>query len=262
MTIQVTGKDGEGNEHTISLEGPPAGTIAESEFEARFNDRFQKRATSLQQSALADALSDDTFKGKALAAWGIDPDAKPGNVEPDAERIAALEAQWADRHIKPLQEQLDTAKQQNQRLLGTRLTAEILAEAERIGVSKQFREKTEGMGQAMIVASTVDLFEYDPETDAFYVKGQKPGEFEYTTRAAVDRNSPYRTIGEHFDLFGENKSNSGFLEDVRQRGPSHKGGDRRSNDVILSREDAKDHQKFVAAEKLAEEQGGKFLIED
>lgn len=260
--IKVTGKDAEGAEHTITLEGPPTGLIAESEFETRFNDRFKTRATSLQKTARTEALADEDFKGTALKAWGIDPDAKLGDGEPTAERIAALETQWTDRHVKPLREQLDVAEGRNKQLLGTRLRAEILAEAERVGVKKQFREKTEGMGQAMIVASTLNLFEYDPDTDDFYVKGQKSGEFEYTTRAAADRKSPYRTIGEHFDLFGENKNNSDFLEDTRQRGPSHKGGDRRSSDVIISRADAKDHQKYVAAEKLAEEQGGQLLIED
>lgn len=261
--LTVTGKNEAGEEVTITLDGPPSGLLLESDFETRFNERFKQRATSLEKTArekaIEAALEDEEFRSSALKKWGID--GKPKNT-PDPERIAALEQDWTKKHVDPLKEQNESLRSRVDRLLGTRLNGEILAHAKKHGIKEEFLETPEGADEPMIVAVTRRRFGHHDESDAFYVRGDQEDEFAFSTKAQQGRKTPYQTVDEFFESFAADKKNAKWVNPQQQRGPKHRGGPGGGPDVYISKADARDHQKYKAAEKQAGEQGGRVIEMD
>ena len=63
----------------VTLKTPPAGYIAESEFETRFQDKLKKRVESITKKQREELAEDDEFVQSILAKRGIDPKATPGD---------------------------------------------------------------------------------------------------------------------------------------------------------------------------------------
>lgn len=267
MKVKVTTADGSTVEGVLASitdpSDPPEGILLEDDFETKFNERFTRRASSLERKALEKAMADPAFKEQALTAWGINLAELAKGGEVNAEKLNKAMEEWRKRELEPVVAERDGLKGRVESFLAKKLDSDILAAAREVGIKKAFLAALTPGATPMIVAALRGQFGYDPEHDEFFEKDPKrQGEFAFSSKPT--EGQPYRTIAERLRLFAEDKANADYLEAPQKaRGPNLQGaGGGRGGDVVLTAEQRGNLAEIQAAEKLAAEQGGKVIYVD
>lgn len=266
MKVKVKSADGstvEGVvESVLDTEDLPEGLFLESEFEPRFNERFARRAKSLEKSALDKALGDEGFRTKALAEWGID--LTKLNDKGDsltAEKITKLREEWHKGTVEPVIAERDGLKTRLDTLLSQQLDQSILNAAREVGIREEFLKPLTPGSTPMIVSALRNQFGYDEEHNEFFEKDAKrAGEFAFASKPNGD--VPYRTVAERLRLFAEDKANAAYLEKQKARGPNlqHPGGSA-GGTIVLTAEQASNHELYSKAQAQAAESGGSVVVQ-
>jgi len=264
MRVKVKGADGavvEGDvAEVLDTTELPEGLLLESDFETRFTGELTRRAASIEKRAAKKLLADEGFKEQALSTWGINLQELAKGGEINAERLDKLREEIRKTELEPVVGERDNLKGTVDRLLARKLDADIVQAAQAVGIRKEFLRPVTDGATPMLVAALRNQFRYDPEHDDFFEVDGK-GEFRYSSKPTDGR--PFRGVNEALRAFAEDKANADFLDRQRSRGPNLAGGgEHRGGDVVISKADSRNHQKYVEAEELAAKQGGRLIVQD
>lgn len=221
FTVEIEGKS-----HTVDIQDAIPASEVQSKYVAKdfMESEVTRRAKSMAQGmvpTLDDLLKDDNHRTKALDILGV----KPGKGDPKDPPVDLSEKfqEWEGKHLNPLKDQNKDLSTRVEALLGKVMERDIIQAAVEAGVRPEFLKPVREGASPLIVKMMSDLFGYDEDSGSFLVRG-KDGSWEYASRPSSDR--PFKTIGEFFQEWSEDKANAGFLQDQRQRGPGHKEGGR------------------------------------
>jgi len=263
----VTLKDGTTQEVEVTL---PDGVMTPEEIAtgykpvANFEAELSRRAESIVNERIEAKLSDEAFKTTALARWNIDPNPKldgggGGGDEDFTERLKTERERWDKEHKVPLVEENKGLKDRVSDLLGRMKGAVIVQAAAEAGVLPGLL-KAGPNGTAPIVNMTGTFFGHDDEHDMFGVlEGDK---FRFAPEVTTER--PHMNASEYFAEWVKDEANKAFVGERRQGGPNVGGvdGDQagEGGTITLTRAQASDNATYMAAQKKADESGGKVVV--
>lgn len=214
VTVQHNGADLE-----IELEGYLPEAEVESAYtpKAKVESLIREEKAKAKRSALAGALADEEFRTKALAQWGIDPNAKPGTGggKLTDEQIAAMQKEIEAKKLNPLMEENATLKQSIASLHTKVLHKSILAAAQAAGVKPEYLTALPGGGAPAIISMAAPAFGYHDEHGEFYQKNRAGDGYEISPSKEAGRM--YATVDDYFGTLAKDKEYARFFEKTTQQ---------------------------------------------
>ena len=209
-------------------------------------------------------LQDDDFRAEALRSWDIDTSIEPGITEQQSKdlvkkRVLEAEERLTNQKVGPLETERDTLQGQVRQLRESDLRSQIVQAFTNKVKSSMLKSEQEGFAPP-IVNFVRQYFEFDEDGSRWAVTegrdDQSRPSFSLSTKNTDGYN--YKLPEEFASDWIENSINKEWLLDQTQKGSGHPSGDVRTPTGVIriSREDAKDHSKYMAAEKRASELGG------
>lgn len=225
-----------------------------------FQEELTRRTSSITSNQAEKLLDDEEFRNKALDKWGVKPEPEEKKTKDLAEHVTRERTTWEQKHLKPLQTQLQERDTELSGLREKMLQSEITAAAAPF-VKKALLKRPTAEVPPPIVSMLQGVFAYDNKTKTFYVKNGDT--FAFTSKPA-EGGSPYKTVAEFIAEWAEDKGNSDWVEDKRQTGPGlgSTGGSRAGAPHAISRADARDPAKYRAAREAAAKVGVTLQIVD
>lgn len=199
-----------------------------------------------------DLLQDEEFFKEAAERHGIelDEDGKP--VASKDVDVESLKARWEKEHLEPLKSEKAELEQTAEQLQGTTKNMAVLQGASAVDVKKKFLgDDTD------FINWHASKFGVDPETGQVALK---EGD-NFALSANPEKGNRYVDPKEYFSRLRKDGSYTEFFDDNRATSTGNPGGGGSGN-IAISEEDARDPQKFRQAEKQAQEQGGKVVIQE
>lgn len=260
MKVTIEGKDVE-----IDV---PAGFMSEADVKQSymptvvFEDELKRRTASIvnkqREEIRQQLLQDDEFKAQASETWGLKQ--KEAELQKTAaETVERQRKEWEKTQLEPLNQKLTKTQGQAERLLRSKLAADILSAASEAGVAKALL-KPVAPGQLPAIVNLVSsAFKYDEQTDSFYVV-KADGEFAWASNPTQDHR--FKDVSEFLKEWATDKGNAMFVEDTRQRGAgiastSQSG---RPGNIVITKAEARDVRKYAAAKDAAAKAGVELEI--
>jgi len=168
---------------------------------------WSRRAQKFADKALEEAVQDDDFKAKALAAWGIKvgEDGTTGTLT--ADQVKALEASWTREHVTPLQTRATAAETEVSTLRTGLLRRDIMSYARTLGFKEEFTKPVRPGQEPLIVNMLEAYFGYDAEGGAGWLAKDGDG-FALSAKPSGDRT--YQDVEEFMTTFAA--ENPGFVD--------------------------------------------------
>jgi len=196
----------------------PAGYFTQSEVSEKFVAKATHDATmasmrtQLEKTKTLknpdDLLGDDSFKTRAMEAWGLNPNATQKQFNEQLERTRK---EILDREVQPREMKLTQAQEKIGKLRNKDLYGQIIQGAAAAGINKDLLKPTTKGGTPMIVSMLRDAFDFSEEHDSHFAKGANGFAYSQTGE------TPYMTPGEFITAWaaGDGK---GFVTSERQSG--------------------------------------------
>lgn len=204
----------------------------QSTLDATIEERLARQKSSLK--------SDDDFAKQVMADRGV-PVADDGTYKaPDAadedEIRKRLQTQLENSKVKPLKSELEAARKQNQKLLDTRLGAEIQSQALDKGIEDKWLKPISEGGPSMIENIVRPMVAHDDKNDMFAVVAGRTDDGDPHFKPATKQGKPWAGIG---DLFEELKGDSSYKHLFKDTRPGSSGyeGPASSASGSVSRDD-------------------------
>jgi hypothetical protein len=201
------------------LEVPrPAGYFSQAEVNEKFVAKATHDATmasmrtQLEKSKNLknpdDLLGDDSFKTRAMEAWGLNPNATQKQFNEQLERTRK---EILDREVQPREVKLTQAQEKISKLRSKDLHGQIIQAAAAAGIQKDLLKPTTKGGTPMIVSMLRDAFDFSEEHDSHFAKGANGYAYSQTGE------TPYMTPHEFIAAWaaGDGKA---FVTSERQAG--------------------------------------------
>jgi hypothetical protein len=241
----------DGKEQEVEISTLPDGVIPQEQFDVRFRDELSRRTEGVRKSLRSDLLKDEEFKTEALEAWKKGPSKQKTDDE-----LAALRAAWEKENVEPLKKQLGDRETLIGKLRERELLGAIATKAASLGVRKEFLTPPREGADPLVVAMMRSLFAHDEKTDSWAVK--KGDGFEFASKATDA--APYKGVDEFMTEWAGRDESKPFLDTSQQKGPGLGTLGQRGGVVRISVDDARNHDKFIAAEAEAEKIGGRVEV--
>lgn len=255
----------EGKEIEVDL---PEGYLSPAQVQEQYVPRsymeqeISRKAKSRYTKLVEEAKTDPAKKAELAKLLGIEPK-QPGEDKGDfTQRLKDAQASWERDNLEPLKTKLTEQGKRVERLTRNKLEGDIIAAAAEAGVKKEFLTPIAEGQPAPFVQFVMGNFGYSDEHDDHFVR--RGEEFEYAANPAGGR-VPFKTVKEFITKdFVKLPYAKTYIEDQRQRGAGLGGAGGQGgqgNGVFLTREDARNPEKYRAAKAAAEKAGVEVQIE-
>lgn len=179
--------------------------VKKSYFESELNDRIGRAKNKTREELKAD----EEFLKAAAQEHGLDLEELKKKKDID---LDAMKASWEEENLKPIKNKFES-------LLSRAKQSDIIQAAANSGIKDAFIKDVSG--NIPIVNMFSGSFEYDPETQTTYVKGQD-GNFVQSNNPSNDK--PYKTASEFFEELRGNESYAEYFKNEKQGGSGYSGG--------------------------------------
>lgn len=261
----------DGTKHKVPL---PEGFLSADSVSAEYmrKDTFEselgKRALSIAKNKgyakPDDLMSDEEFIKKLMEAQGLVKKGDPGgggDNKPTAEQVAALQADWRAKEVAPLEEKLAGSEGRNKGLIEKILESSILQAGALAGVKERFLKPAAPGQKAPLVSMMGNMFGFDEEhSEHFVVKPDGEG---FVITSDGNSGKPYKGVSEFLSDWAGQKENADLIDLQARKGPGAQlPPDMKQSgaDVVITREQASDHEQYNKAEETAHKQGGRVIV--
>ncbi len=230
------------------------GFVRQEVMDSTIADRVSKAKTN----ALKDAHKDESIRNQVFSEFGIElgEDGKPklpkgGDVDLDKER-----SKWEKQFLDPLK----TEKEQLANTLGN-VTSNVTRQA----LVGAFAGKAQDVylddehGDPYVVAVFGKQFKYNPEHNAV-LQVDKEGNFERHPNGSKSNGHGFIEPKDFIELNAKSSLMKKILKDNTQGGSGLSAGGGSGNTIQISQADAKDVQKYKAAQERASKEGKTLQI--
>lgn len=225
-------------------------TYSQDQLEAVVKDRITRLKKKAKAEAADELLTDETFRSKALEAWKVKPDggAKPDPMSED--KVRELYGAWEQKHVAPLNQEVQSLRSEVERARMDRLEADIIAAGSSAGVAKGMLKKQANQRSALFNV-VLGSMAWDDEHSEWRVRADEG------FRPSPDGKKLYMDPQEFVkDVWAADPDNAALITDRTQQGAGYSGSQASGGKRIYSRDEFK---KLVSDQDFYEKHRDELL---